>query len=883
MERMRLETGTRIGVYEIVGRLGAGGAGEVYRAHDDRLGRDVAIKVLHDPEADPERLARFRREAKILASFAHPHIASVYGLEDIDTHPALVMELIEGPTLRELLRRGPLRPADAKAIARQIALALEAAHDRGIVHRDLKPANVSLGATGAVKVLDFGIAKDIGRPFSADGSGGGSLNEGTPTLETLAGVVRGTPAYMAPEQARGANVDQRADIWAFGCLCYEMISGHRAFPGDDSTEVLAKVLEGQPDWTLIPDTVSPALRRMIGRCLEKDRGQRIHHIADARLELDDREPPPPSRPRLPWRPALALFVAGAALSGLAGWSAAAWFGAAGGRREAVHLHLQGPPGIEALPALASGFAISPDGRTLVQIGVREGVRAMFAFDTTRATFTEISAANPATALAFSPDGRHIAFLSASNRLGTYALGDGERRFLTTGVELTSGLAWCERAIVFSRQGTLWTISPDGGEARPLTTLDTPRGEISHGSPVCLPGYGRILYSSLTAERGTERIEAIGLSGGPATPVLERATAAAWSPTGHLVFQRGGIVWAAGFDPASGRLSGTPIEMLAAGAVASNVFGSAGLALSASGTLVYVPGDFSYRRLVAVARDGAATIMDVPPGRYFNPRVSPDGRRIAFDDDQATIAILDVVRGTKTAFGPPVPGTNYSTWNSDGTRLAFRQFNQPYWATADGRSEGMPVPGTSTSDFPISAGPDPDSVFVVHIGAETSGDIYLVSLTGRFAPQPVVATRGFDGSPHLSADGRWLLYQSDQSGRPEIYVTPYPSMDRRWQVSADGGLQAVWSNSSREIVFRRGTEMLAVSMAGGGSEPSFGKPTVLFDQSFDYGQGVSAPDFDAMADGRFVMIRPEPGANRLHVVLNWTDELRRRMSGATEAR
>jgi Tol biopolymer transport system component len=874
---MAIAPGTRVGAYEIVALIGQGGMGEVYRARDERLGRDVAIKVLADTSAtDPDRLARFRREAKILASFSHPHIAPVYGLEDIGGHPALVMELVEGETLRDRLQRGSLPISAALDVARQIALAIEAAADRAIVHRDLKPGNIVIASNGTVKVLDFGLAKEARRPV-ADRHDAAV----TGTDATEIGIVKGTPAYMAPEQARGAAVDHRTDIWAFGCVCFEMLAGRRAFAGNDTSEVLARIQEAQPDWGALPTVVPPSVRRMLRRCLEKDPARRLRHIADARVELDEIDPPPPAAPPASWR-LPALVATAAALALLVGWSA--------GRRTtplpssigtggATHLHLQGPPGVEALPALANGFAISPDGRTLVQIGVREGIRAVFAFDTAHAAFTEISAANPATAVAFSPDGSSLAFLSASNRLGTYSLRDGERRFLVTGVDLTSGLAWCEGGIVFARNDTLWIVEPGSSEPRQLTALDTGRGEISHGAPVCLPGQPAILYSSLTAERGAERIELIAIGGGHATTVLEQATAAAWSPTGHLLFQRAGAVSAVPFDLGARRATGSPVEVLKAGEIASNVFGSAGLTMSASGTLVYVPGDFSFRRLVAVDSTGSAKVLDAPAGRYFNPRVSPDGRLVAFDDDQSTIGLLDLARGAKTPFGPPFPGTNYSTWNRDGTRLVFRRFNRPYWATTNGRTEGSPVPDTSTGDFPISAGPDEDSVFVVRIAGETSGDIYLVSMTGGFTPRAVVSTRGFDGSPHLSRDGRWLLYQSDQTGRPEVYVAPYPSMDRRWQVSVDGGLQALWDSSGRQVYFRQGSRMLSVSMTVQGSEPIFGKPSVMFDQAYDYGQGVSAPDYSALADGRLVMIRPELGANRLHVVLNWAEELKRVLAGA----
>jgi Tol biopolymer transport system component len=874
---MAIAPGTRVGTYEVTGSIGAGSMGEVYRARDLRLDREVAIKVLPDSlSGQPELLSRFEREARILARLPHPNIATVFGLEDCGDRHALVMEFVDGPTLADRLSAGPLILDDALLLACQIARALEAAHDRGIVHRDLKPSNVKLMTNGVVKVLDFGVAKALDRDFARE-----SGLEAVSTLpvrweQTETGIILGTPSYMPPEQARGNPVDHRADIWAFGCVLFEMLSGRRAFQGKTKTDTLVHVIERDPDWTALPATTPLYVRRVLRRCLEKDAARRLHHVADARLELESGAEPAyaATGPQatviartVPWAIAAASTI-------LAMWLfVKAPTIPTGDPAAPMHLHLQTPPSVEALPALAGGFAVSPDGRTITQIGVREGVRALFAWDITRGSVREITAANPATAVTFSPDGNSIAYLSANNFLGTFSLQEAVSRTLVTDVELIGGIAWCGEGIVFARNATLWTISPQGGEPRQLTSLNDQRGEILHGAPVCVPEAKSVLFSSLTPEKGGEQVEAVSFAGDNRAVVLERATLAAWSPTGHLIFMRDGAVMALPFDPATGRTIGTPAPVLPSRSTAPNVFGSAALALSRSGTLVYVPGDFAFRRIVGVGRDGSASLIDAPPGRYFNPRVSPDGRRIAIDEDQSTLAIVDLTRNTKTAAGAPAAGTNYPAWNADGSRLVYRRFNRPFWSPADGRGAGGPLPDTNFADFPISAGPDADSMLVVRISAETAGDIYLVSISGAFKPRPLVTTRGYDGSPQLSPDRRWLLYQSSESGVGEVFVSPFPGLDRRWQVSAGGGIQTRWSRTGREIFFRNGSRLIAVSVDLTGREPVFGKPTVLFDQVYDYGHGVSAPDYDVMADGRFVMIRPEPGANRLEIVVNWIEELK----------
>ncbi|MGH9364885.1 MAG: protein kinase domain-containing protein, partial [Thermoanaerobaculia bacterium] len=834
---------------------------------------EVAIKVLPEAfAADAERLARFRREAHVLASLNHPHIAAIYGLEESGGVEALVLELVEGETLAEKLAKGPLPVDESLEIARQIAEALEAAHERGIVHRDLKPANVKLTPEGKVKVLDFGLAKALaGDASSPDVSTSPTLT----AAATQAGVVIGTAAYMSPEQARGKPVDKRADVWAFGTVLYEMLTGRRAFEGETVSDTLAAVLTRELDWARLPSKTPPSVQRLLRRCLDRDVRSRLQAIGEARIALEDpgalEALSPAAAPRKKSLDrVLAWTVAAAALL------AAAWAllgkGAPGpGAHQVTRLDVAFSPEIEPVPSLESGFGLSPDGRVVAMTGVKNGARHLFVRRLESAETLEIFESG-VTGGAFSPDSASVAFLSGG-RLVSVSLADLQKTVVASNADLSGGLAWGPSGIVFARNGVLWIAPSKGGKERALTALDATRREVLHAGQLVLPGGRTVLFSSLTAEPGTERIEAVSIDGGPRTVVFERATTPLWSPTGHLLFARDGAVLAAPFDEKAVAVRGAATPVIASGLLGTSASGALGLRLSSNGTLLFLPQDFQVKRVVSVARDGSSLALDLPRARYTNPRVSPDGQRVMVESGGSLLETLNLERRTRTRLTAEAPGTSFPTWSKDGSRVVFRRFNSPFWISTDGSGKQGQVPRALTNDIPSGPGPDPDSVLVTRISAETAGDVYLLSISGAFEPRALISTRAYEGGAQLSKDGRWLVYVSNESGQSEIYVRRYPALDRRWQVSEGTGLQPRWSGDGREVYYRNGASLMAVAFDGSGNEPVVGKPTALFKDEYDLGWGITIANYDVTPDGRFLMLRRDAQSGALRIVLNWTEELK----------
>jgi len=870
---MALTSGTKLGSYEIQSPLGAGGMGEVYRATDSRLGRDVALKVILPEFAqDAQRMARFQREAQVLASLNHTNIASIYGLEESGGVRALVMEVVEGPTLAERIQEGAIPLEEALPIAIQIADALEYAHERGVIHRDLKPANIKLTHDGKVKVLDFGLAKAL----QGDASARDVSNSPTLTAATKAGIILGTVAYMSPEQAKGKAVDRRADIWSFGAVLFEMLTGRQLFVGETATDIMAAVVRAEPDWTMLPKGVPRRIRQLLQRCLVKDEKRRLRDIGEARLTLNDVADAAPegasqARPKPLWR-VLPWAMAAAAIA-VAAWTLSRHPGIAPAAREVMHLDITYPPSLEPISGVQGGFAISPDGRNVAMIGVRDGVRRLYIRRLDRPEATEISDTVGVNSASFSPDSASVAFVPASTSVTRVALADQQRTILASGADLASGVAWSPSEIVYTRGGALWSVPSQGGTARQLTVLDAARHEVLHGDPALLPGGHTVLFSSLTTESGTERIEAVSLDGRKRSVVIERAITPVWSPTGHLLFGRDGAVWAVAFDPDSATVSGAAVPVIPSGVIGTTRLGSLGFQLSSTGTLVFAPADFNYKRVISVGRDGSEVALNLPPNRYGNPRISPDGRRLLVESEGSVIEMLDLLRGTRAKFTTAALGTSFSIWTAHGEGVVFRRFNVPFWEAADGTGRAGPVPTGLINDYPSSPGPDSDSIFVTRIQPKTSGDIFLISISGKFPAKPLLVTPAFEGGAQLSPDGRWLLYQSNESGQMEIYVRRYPAMDRQWPVSESGGVQARWSSTSREIFYRSGQRMMAVALHASGAEPAFGKPTALFADEYDFGQNISIANYDVTRDGRFIMLRRGSHGNRLRVVVNWTQELK----------
>jgi eukaryotic-like serine/threonine-protein kinase len=869
--------GQRIGPYDVLATLGVGGMGEVYRATDTNLKRSVALKVLPASLAgDPERLARFQREAEVLASLNHPHIAQIFGLERNAGATALVMELVDGEDLAQRIARGPVPLEEALPIARQIAEALEAAHEQGIVHRDLKPANIKVRPDGTVKVLDFGLAKAM-EPASAAASGAAMAMHAatitTPAM-TQAGIILGTAAYMSPEQAAGKPVDRRTDIWAFGLVLLEMLSGRQVFAGDTVSHVIAAVLKDEPDWTTLPAGTPPAIRRLLRRCLQKDRRTRLADAADARLDIDEATSgpaeasptagsPPPAAHVLRWAAGAALVTA--VLSALTAW---ALWPRASAAPDAATFEFSLPDGVESVRT-PNSLAVAPDGRSFAVIGVKDGRRIVFLRNVGEAESRPLARPVNVHNVVFGPDGRSLAVVAASGELWAVSPAENEARLVTDGVDASNcGLAWASRAIVFCRDSAIRVVGTDGSPERQLTTVGETGYELA-GARIIVADDRWVLFS-VWGDTAGEQIERVPLDGGPRAVVVERASQPTLSPSGHLLFIRDGALMAAPFDARSGTLSG-PARLGMSQPPGYHVD------VSASGSLLqYAPSE-GMRDVMLVDRTGAARTLGVAPGAFSNPRLTRDGRRLMVADGLTTVQVLDVARGTLAPLTAPAPATVFPSWNADGTRGVVRRFNQLQWLGADGTGGHGIVAGSTVNDYPSSAGPDPDSVLVTRMQKDTGADVYLLSLSGAHEPRPLVQTRAYEGGASLSHDGRWLLYQSSESGAAEVYVRPYPALDRAWQVSAGGGVQPRWHPSGREIFYRNGSTMMAVTVNLSGGEPRLDPPVVLFEGAYAYGVGASIPNYDVTPDGRFVMLRPLAGSSRLLITLNWVQELEKRLA------
>ncbi len=848
----------------------------MYRARDTKLNRDVAIKVLPAFFAkDVDGVARFRREAQVLASLNHPNIASIYGLEETNGDLALALELVDGEDLAERLKRGPIPLDEAIAIAKQIADGLESAHEKGVIHRDLKPANIKITKNGTTKILDFGLAK----AYEGDTISNESGVSQSPTMArhmTEAGMILGTAAYMSPEQARGKPVDKRADIWAFGVVLFEMLTGRRLFDGETVSDTLAAVLTRDPDLTALPPSTPTGVRRLFKRCLNRDPKKRLRDIGDVHLDLDDVsdvmsvagtvQRPNTLLRALPWTIAALAIV-------IAAWMVSHRTGTDTASRDVMHLDISYPSNVEPISGLQGGFALSPDGRNVAMIGVRDGVRRLYIRRLDRPEAVEVNDTAGVNSAYFSPDSASVAFVPGSTQLTRISLANQERAIVASGADLASNVAWGSKEILYTRGGALWIVPAQGGAPRQLTVLNDARHEVLHGDPVFLPEGRTVLFSSLTTEAGTERIEAVSIDGRHRSVVIEHAITPVLSPTGHLLFGRDGAVWAVRFDLNKLTAQGEALPVIPSGTVGTVRSGSLGYQVSSTGMLGFVPADFDYKRVMSVGRDGSEVALNLPPNRYGNPRISPDGRRLLVESEGSVIETLDLLRGTRARLIAAALGTSFSTWTADGEGVVFRRFNMPFWVAADGSGKAGPVPAGIINDYPSSPGPDPDSIIDVRIQPDTSGDIFLMSISGKFQPKPLIVTPAYDGGAQLSPDGHWLLYQSNESGQPEIYVRRYPALDRQWQVSEGGGVQPRWSSTSAEIYYRNGKSMMAVTFDASGAEPAFGTPMALFADEYDFGQGISIPNYDVTRDGKFIMLRRGTHGSSLRVVINWTEELK----------
>jgi eukaryotic-like serine/threonine-protein kinase len=893
--------GRSFGSYQIVAAIGAGGMGEVYRARDAKLGRDVAIKVLPAEFTDDrDRLARFEREARVLASLNHPNIASIYGLEQIGDVQALVLELVEGETLDARLKPRAPTPADgtrgfsralaigdALGIARQIAEALEAAHEKGIVHRDLKPANVKVTPGGTVKVLDFGLAK----------SGAGSAPElsHSPTITisgTRDGVLLGTAAYMSPEQARGQSVDKRADIWAFGCVLFEMLTEHMPFPGATVSDHIAAILEREPDWSAVPASTPPAIQRLLRRCLEKDPKRRLHDIADARIEIDEAlggktTPVTPDTKRRRVSPALlASLIAAGLVAALTGWIAWRFAAPRGGSDRALtHLVIQPPT---AVTFAGFDFDISPDGSQIVYAGARQGATRLYIRRLDQFDDLPLPGTDGAHSPSFSPDGEWLCFQVQSRleKINVKAPAapvavhdDGQAGMI--------GTTWAaDNTIFFGKPGrAIRRVSAEGGEASAVTTLPSNGQFEDHHNPVVLPGGRAMLFS---VHEGVERfsIAVQSLVSGQRKVLIESGFDAQYSPSGHLVFARGSAVLAVPFDVQRLDVTGPPVTLLEHVATFPNS-GYGAFRLSTSGTMVFVPERSEAGRVLTwVDRSGVETPLPISPRAFTSLRVSPDGKRLAFaaaDGDREDIWVYEFA--TDHLVRATLEGINrHPIWTPDGLRLTYESIREKamrslVWQPADGSAPPELLVSSRNRLIPGSWALGNRALVYVDSPPTDRSRILVLSIDGERRSAAVVpkSDETFTRVPRLSPDGAWLAYASNETGRFQVYLQTFPTSGSRRQLTVDGGYEPVWMPNGRELVYRGPGMMFAVRIDTTHGF-SAAKPEPLFGGRYASGSPAGFA-YDVAPDGRFVMIKPgqdELPPPRLHVVLNWVDELARRV-------
>ncbi len=892
-----MNIGTRVGSYEISGSLGAGGMGEVYRARDTRLNRDVAIKVLPELFAsDAERLSRFEREAQVLASLNHPHIAQVYGV--IDAPAALVMELVEGDDLSERISRGAIPVREALEIARQIADALAAAHEKGIVHRDLKPANIKLRDDGTIKVLDFGLAKAVSQ---SSGSAAAYNPAHSPTITSPAamtqmGVILGTAAYMAPEQAKGKAADRGADLWAFGVVLYEMLTGNAAFGGETVTDVIAAIVTRDPDWHLLPSDTPSSIARLLRRCLDRDRRKRLADAGEARFQIEEAlaGSPLPTEPvaitgsvssaparmmLLPWAIAAVLLTA---LAGVL-WRTSKDVPAA-----PVRYSLEIPPQAALVLTSRPAVAVSPDGSTLIFTAASGGVERLYvrrvnSFDAEALAGTE-GGSHPV----ISPDGRWLAFMTAT-KLSKMPVGGGPVQVLAD-VDDPRGLSWdSDDSIIYSPTtvGGIMRI-PSGGGAPVAVSNTIPHAERTHRWPQELPEGNAVIYTvgSFASPDNYDdaSIQALMRGSGERRTVIDGAAMARYVPPAHLLFLKGMTLFAVPFDARKVQVTGTPVAVLH-GVAGDSTTGAAHFAWSRAGTMVYVSsrGEGAALLPMDVDRTGNVQPLPITPGVYSDVAVSPDGQQVAVSLVRGGGRDIYVYhRQRKTFARMTFAGQNVTpVWSRDGAMLYYVAIDQKesksaiYRRPIDGSREAEHIVALAERTYLSGLTPDEKSAVVELITSGPSqGDIHTIALTKDAKPAPLVATRFSEFGSRLSPDGRWLAYLSTESSRPEVYVRASNGTGGRWQVSIDGGEEPKWSRDGRELYYRYGN-VLMVAKVGTGPVFEHSTPVRMFSGIYNL-RNESGLSYDVdPATGRFVMIRPpddKAAAPTLRVITNWTREL-----------
>jgi serine/threonine-protein kinase len=905
---MSLSAGTKLGPYEVVAPLGAGGMGEVYRARDTRLDRTVALKVLPGDFLESEEgKARFEREARALAALNHPNIAVVYAFEEISGSSGsprrhlLAMELLEGGTLRELLARGPLPLRRALDIGLQVAEGLAAAHGKGIVHRDVKPENVFLTRDGHAKLLDFGLARhDVTRHDPADTR--------SPTLAAVSekGVVLGTVAYMSPEQARGETVDFRSDQFSLGTVFYEMLTGRRPFIRDSAAQTMAAIIQDDPEplTKLAPKLPTP-LGWIVQRCLSKDPVERYSSTEDLAKELQSlrthlseavsaADVAPGATPRPRRRVPFWALAAAVTLAVALGLFVGIRFVRTGSPPASpLIVSLSFPLESAPITAPTNPLALTPDGKTLVFAGLNNAKSQLFVRRLDRDEIRPIPGTDGARFPFISPDGLEVGFF-AEGKLKRVSLAGGSPITLCDAPGAGGGAWGADGTIVFAPMPNsgLQRIPASGGEPRVVTTPDAGKTEL-HSYPQILPEGEQVLFDIWSPNR-TSRAAVVSLRKGEQRILVEDAAYPRYLPTGHLVFTRPGMLFAVPFSLKRLETSGPPVPLLDDLVTNFNFGRQAEYTFSQEGTLAYVPSRQLQRTLVWVDRKGAAERVPFPLAGYVGVALSPDGGRLAAitidKGEKGALVFGDFARGTLTR--STAEGDFVSVaWAPDGRRVAFgfATHDKLYHVFLQNTDEStLPEPLTSdinkNEEWPTSFSPD-GSALLVHGGnytdtspANTGSDILVLSLRGERALRPFLQTKFWESDARFSPDGRWVAYNSNESGRLEVFVRSFPGPGSKWQISTEGGGDPRWSRSGRELFYRNGDKMMAVNVE---TKPTFraGRPRILFEGRYS-NRGFNP--YDVAPDGtRFLMIKEDPaelGPAHVNVVLNWFEEVKRRVPG-----
>jgi serine/threonine-protein kinase len=913
---MALGPGARLGPYEIQSAIGAGGMGEVYRATDTNLNRQVAIKVLPETFAhDTERLARFEREAKTLASLNHSNIAQIYGFEKTDGIRALVMELVEGPTLADRIAQGPIPVDEALAIAKQIAEGLEAAHEQGIIHRDLKPANIKLRADGTVKVLDFGLAKALGPP-----EGGHYVQDGrsvrlqpdltasptitSPAMMTGVGVLLGTAAYMSPEQSRGEAVDRRADIWAFGCVLYEMLTGKLCFDSATVADTLAFVLTKEPDWGALPPTTPPLIASLLRHCLEKDRRKRAGDIAVARVLIDEAGPvgtaparstaPIPVRPGPPWR-WLAIYVAPILTAGLL-VAGRFWWTTSPASPLIVRSEISTPPGSAlSMQGNDRDLVLTPDGSRLIYRGINQLlVRALDQLDA-----KALTGLGAPRGVFTSPDGEWIGFFDGNTALKKVAITGGPAITIAHIDGAPRGATWTPEGIIYFSAGEpngIQRVSAAGSDLTRLTQADRAKGEAGHFWPEMLPGGRALLFTIITSDRGVEdaQIAVLDLATGTHKVVVRGGTHAHFVPTGHLVYSTGGTLRAVPFDLRRMEVVGTPVSV--GEGVVTSPAGSVDATVAGNGAFVYVRGrgidaGATPRSIVWVDRLGREEPVTNVVRPFTSPRLSPLGQDALFQitDEGDDIWRLGLGRSALTRQTFERVEDETPEWSPDGKWIAWasteKGFSTVFRRPADG-SGGVEAlwsaPNVETHTHVNGWTPDGRMLLLSRIGLpdRSRSDIALLKLDDGNRNATSLLRSAFNvRASRVSPDGRWIAYTSNESGRDEVYVHAFPSLEGKWQISTSGGTEPMWSRKGDELFYRGEGALMVVGISRAPSSFSASSPHKMFNDNYFADSGRTV--YDVSADGqRFLMLKNDvadegTGARgQIILVQNWFEELKR---------